>query len=154
MQTEHINRDKQVIALLRARQLSGRTPIVWGLLALTALWFAISLVLQIATHRFSSLWDILIPSPTWAQTAIQVALYCKAHGIDAVIDCCEIVTKYQERLQAQGFPVMADDFLKYRPTELYDVILMNPPFSGEGDALSYIAHIMHAFDLLVDGGFR
>ncbi len=95
---------------------------------------------------------ILEPSAGTGNIAVQVRLYCQVHGIDAQIECCESVPNYQERLRAQGFSVVADDFLRYSPRERYDAILMNPPFSLEGDALAYISHILHAYELLKDGG--
>jgi|SRR5580765_1035961 len=95
---------------------------------------------------------ILEPSAGTGNIAREVLLYCKARDIDAAIDCCEILPKYQKTLQDQGFLLVAEDFLSYRPVLLYDVIIANPPFSVEGDALAYITHIEHAWSLLAPNG--
>lgn len=47
---------------------------------------------------------------------------------------------------------MATDFLSYTPEGPYDVIVMNPPFSVEGDKLAYVTHIEHAWSMLKEGG--
>ena len=96
---------------------------------------------------------VLEPSAGTGNIAREVSLYCQARGINATIDCCEIVPKYQKALQDQGFTVIAEDFLSCRPTmPSYDAVIMNPPFSLEGDALAYITHIGHAWSLLAPGG--
>jgi predicted RNA methylase len=95
---------------------------------------------------------ILEPSAGTGNIAVQVMLYCKAHDIEATIDCCEIVPMHQERLQQQRFPVVAADFLDYHPGAVYDAILMNPPFSTAEDNLAYITHILHAWELLAPHG--
>jgi len=69
------------------------------------------------------------------------------------IDCCEILPINQQVLRDKGFQVVHDDFLTYHPEKRYRAIVMNPPFSVEKDKLAYITHILHAWDLLADGGF-
>ncbi|HZU03706.1 MAG TPA: methyltransferase [Ktedonobacteraceae bacterium] len=69
------------------------------------------------------------------------------------IDCCEILPINQQVLREKGFQVVHDDFLTYHPEKRYRAIVMNPPFSVEKDKLAYITHILHAWDLLADGGF-
>jgi hypothetical protein len=44
------------------------------------------------------------------------------------------------------------DFLTYTPDAPFDYVLMNPPFSVDGDALAYITHIEHAWGMLTDRG--
>ena len=98
---------------------------------------------------------ILEPSAGTGNIAREISLYCQARGIKATIDCCEIVPKYQKALQDQSFSIVAEDFLSYHVHDIaskYDVILMNPPFSIEGDALAYVSHIEHAWSLLASGG--
>lgn len=73
-------------------------------------------------------------------------------GEEIILDCCEIVPAFRDDLIGQGFSVVAEDFLAYRPRESYDAVVMNPPFTREGDPLAYITHIQHAFALLRPGG--
>lgn len=51
-----------------------------------------------------------------------------------------------------GVNVFQMDFLYYSPTELFDLILMNPPYTAPGDRLAYITHIDKALSLLKVGG--
>lgn len=46
--------------------------------------------------------------------------------------------------------VIEGDFLNHR--DLYDCVIMNPPFAIERDKLEYIAHIRHAYNLLLPDG--
>ena len=67
-------------------------------------------------------------------------------------DVCEILDLNRHILQQKGFRVVAEDFLSYQPEEPYDGIVMNPPFSLEGDSKAYITHIMHAYGMLKESG--
>lgn len=51
-------------------------------------------------------------------------------------------------LRDKGYSVAQCDFLTHNPPDGYDKIIMNPPFSRQQD----IDHILHAFDLIEDGG--
>jgi hypothetical protein len=62
--------------------------------------------------------------------------------------CIELNPKNREVLKEAGFNVVAEDFMKFSPDRLYDVIVMNPPFS-EGRAE---AHVRHAAGLLNEDG--
>jgi len=68
------------------------------------------------------------------------------------VDCCEILGVNRTALMNEGFNLVGDDFLSYNPADLYDVILMNPPFSLEGDKTAYITHVEHAWKLLEERG--
>jgi phospholipid N-methyltransferase len=95
--------------------------------------------------------ELRVLEPSAGKGAIARAL--RAHfQRSTVIHCCEIVPAFAAFLRSDGFDVVAEDFLAYHPTELYDVIVMNPPFAVEGDALAYITHIEHACTLLAPGG--
>lgn len=76
---------------------------------------------------------------------------------DQLRDCgvSEVVTieNWPERasiLKTKGYPVIERDFLSVTPddTGLFDVVLMNPPFSGGQD----IAHVSHALQFLAPQG--
>lgn len=95
---------------------------------------------------------ILEPSAGTGALAREIEAYCQSRGMRASIDCCEILPKHQQKLQEQGFFVVADDFLSYNPVSKYQAIIMNPPFAIEGDSLAYITHIEHAWSLLADDG--
>jgi methylase of polypeptide subunit release factors len=58
------------------------------------------------------------------------------------------VPKLQDILKLKGFNVVGPDFLEYAPGEVYDAVVMNPPFEGGQDMI----HIRHAYDCLKDGG--
>ncbi|MGD6739684.1 LPD38 domain-containing protein [Photobacterium leiognathi subsp. mandapamensis] len=51
-------------------------------------------------------------------------------------------------LEAKGHKVEGGDFMEYQPNQMYDRILMNPPFSNDMD----IDHVQHAYDMLKPGG--
>ncbi len=74
-------------------------------------------------------------------------MYATLGREDYVLHCCELDPINQTVLQQQGFRIVADNFLHYRPKPhqpCYDLIMMNPPFHD----LEYIEHIEHAWSLL------
>lgn len=69
----------------------------------------------------------------------------------AVVDAIEILPANCEVIAANGIQLMSlrcADFLTVEPTEFYDRVVMNPPFSRQQD----IKHVMHAFKFLKEGG--
>ncbi len=96
----------------------------------------------------SSFWDesSRILEPSAGTGAIAKAIRLIAPTVQ--IDCCEVLPVNREVLNAEGLRVISNDFLTYEPTELYDAVLMNPPFSVEGDKTAYVTHIEHAWSLL------
>jgi hypothetical protein len=52
----------------------------------------------------------------------------------------------------EGVDGTCGDFLEEPPSQLYDRILMNPPFAVAGNAQAYIDHINHAAKMLLPGG--
>ncbi|WP_297322892.1 DUF4942 domain-containing protein [uncultured Bartonella sp.] len=68
------------------------------------------------------------------------------------VDCIEVQPDLAEKLKAEGIynRVIASDFLALKPdqTNLYDRVVMNPPFDRERD----IDHVMHALSFLKPGG--
>ena len=79
-------------------------------------------------------------------------LYGDVSAVTYTIDCCEILPVNRAVLQAKGANLVGDDFTAYNPGPVYDAVMMNPPFSLEGDKLAYITHIGHAWSLLKSGG--
>lgn len=71
---------------------------------------------------------------------------------NAVLDVVEVLPINAAMLRRKGYAPHEMDFLDWRPAYQYDAVLMNPPFSLDGDPLAYITHIRHAWDLLRDGG--
>lgn len=56
-------------------------------------------------------------------------------------------------LRKKGYVnVVEADFLEVQHDRQYDCILMNPPFSVEGDKTAYLTHIQKAYELLAPGG--
>lgn len=53
-------------------------------------------------------------------------------------------------LRRNGYTPIEGDFLTH--TGSYGIILMNPPFSVEGDKTAYITHLQHAWSMLTDPG--
>lgn len=66
--------------------------------------------------------------------------------ITSNVDVAEINPDFYKLLELKGHNVVAADFLEYTPGQIYDAIIMNPPFSDE------IQHIEHAYKLLKDNG--
>jgi hypothetical protein len=62
------------------------------------------------------------------------------------IDVVEQMSGFRELLQLKGYNLVGYDFLECATLNLYDAIIMNPPFSDEQ------RHIKHAYSLLKAGG--
>lgn len=96
---------------------------------------------------------LLEPSAGRGAIAFPLREYAQARNQEATVKCCELDQTFAAFLRAEGLPVVAEDFLAYEPVEGYHAILMNPPFSvAGGDRLAYIAHIEHAWEMLLPGG--
>ncbi|HCZ9048664.1 TPA: PLxRFG domain-containing protein [Vibrio alginolyticus] len=86
---------------------------------------------------------VLEPSAGMGHIADQIAAL---NGVD--LDVGELALTLSELLEEKGHNVVAGDFLEYDAGEIYDRIVMNPPFSNDAD----IHHINHALTMLKDGG--
>lgn len=64
------------------------------------------------------------------------------------IDACEMDEAMYGRCESLGANMVGTDFLAYEPGQVYDLILMNPPFKNKQAQ----QHIEHAWSLLKDGG--
>jgi hypothetical protein len=64
------------------------------------------------------------------------------------VDVIEISSQLRDILTAKGYEVVAHDFDAFTPSEPYDAVILNPPFSNRKDA----EHIMRAFGMLKPGG--
>lgn len=64
------------------------------------------------------------------------------------VDVIEISSQLRDILTAKGYEVVAHDFDAFTPSEPYDAVIMNPPFSQRRDS----EHIMRAFGMLKAGG--
>jgi hypothetical protein len=71
----------------------------------------------------------------------------------ATIDVCELDPYRRAVLQSKGYQVRASDFLQYHPSYSYDVVLMNPPFTVNGNPFTWISHITHAEKMLSDSSW-
>lgn len=60
----------------------------------------------------------------------------------------EIRHSLREVLELKGYELEGDDFLDAKPDELFDHVLMNPPFENGQD----IEHVRHAYQMLKPGG--
>lgn len=72
------------------------------------------------------------------------------YRMDNVVDCIELQPHLADQLSAEGIygKVFCADFLKIRPDQMYDRIVMNPPFDRERD----IDHVFHALNFLKPDG--
>lgn len=70
---------------------------------------------------------------------------------DITLDVVEVHPGRAQKLKMiKGISrVHTTNFLEYSSPDLYDHIIMNPPFSGT----HWMAHILHAYDLLTPGGY-
>lgn len=80
---------------------------------------------------------------------IRAMLRAGADGsnIDAIEfhpDRCRVL----DMLANEGVAVMSANFLQVEPREMYDIIIMNPPFYGT----HWIDHVMHAYKFLTPRG--
>lgn len=65
------------------------------------------------------------------------------------VTCYELMDRNVKKLKALGFKLEGpQDFLSVTPSEIFDRVLINPPFSNFRDA----EHITHAFKFLRPGG--
>ncbi|MFL7022254.1 PLxRFG domain-containing protein [Vibrio cyclitrophicus] len=72
----------------------------------------------------------------------------KIKDTGADLDVGEFAYTMSELLKAKGHNVVSGDFLEYNPGEIYDRIVMNPPFSNDSD----VKHVTHALTMLKPGG--
>lgn len=67
-------------------------------------------------------------------------------GVDKKrIYCIEQDPELTYVLQQKGYKLVGNDFLDYKPQYMFDLILMNPPFSNGAE------HLLHAWDILESG---
>ena len=71
-----------------------------------------------------------------------------ARAAGAEVDAVEISDTLRKLLEAKGHRVVASDFDDYAPAELYDAVIMNPPWSGNAD----VRHTRRAYDMVRPGG--
>lgn len=64
------------------------------------------------------------------------------------VECYELEFLRAAALRRDGFKVQTCDFLERKPEMRYDVVMMNPPFTGGQD----IRHVRHAYQFLKPGG--
>ena len=84
--------------------------------------------------------------PSAGKGSIADAIRDEAPG--ATVEVVEPVGDLRTILQAKGYDVVGYDFLEYNPGEIYDRVVMNPPFEDYQD----VTHVLHAYDLLKPGG--
>ncbi len=66
----------------------------------------------------------------------------------AKVTCIELNPEAAQKLEERGFDPLVTDFLTVEPEEVYDRVVMNPPFTRDQD----IDHVLHAFKFLKPGG--
>lgn len=106
-------------------------------------------MIQVADLDYMNDPDTKILEPSAGHGAIADAIRAKVP--QAQLDVVELLPMNADALARKGHAVHEQDFLSFKGGP-YDRIIMNPPFSVDGDALAYITHINHAWDMLKDGG--
>lgn len=92
---------------------------------------------------------ILEPSAGMGAIANEIYTYSRTNLETTVhLDVCEKNEKRASFLEGSGYDVVARDFMEYDPGEVYDAVLMNPPFEEGLDCV----HVMHAYNMLKPGG--
>ncbi|WP_421220408.1 LPD38 domain-containing protein [Aeromonas enteropelogenes] len=71
-----------------------------------------------------------------------------ARDAGATVEAVELAGDLRDILQEKGFSLVGDDFMETTPSQRYDAVIMNPPFSNDMD----IDHVRHAFGHLKPGG--
>lgn len=71
-----------------------------------------------------------------------------ARDAGATVEAVEVASDLRDILQEKGFSLVGNDFMETTPSQRYDAVIMNPPFSNDMD----IDHVRHAFDHLKPGG--
>lgn len=71
----------------------------------------------------------------------------------AIVHAVEVDEKRADKLRQKfsGVNVTQADFMAHTPI-MPDIVLMNPPFTLQGDKLAYITHIQKAYDVMKAGG--
>lgn len=92
----------------------------------------------------------LVLDPSVGQAALVDAFRravpeCRVHA-------CELDELNQKTLEGKQIELVGSDFLKYQSDAIYDVVIMNPPFSVEGDKKAWITHFNHAYSMLKPDG--
>jgi predicted RNA methylase len=64
------------------------------------------------------------------------------------VQCIELDRRRAGLLRDEGFTVASGDFLSYTVSDVFDRVLMNPPFRNQAD----IDHVMRAWEWLKPGG--
>jgi predicted RNA methylase len=95
---------------------------------------------------------ILEPSAGTGAFADAIKAMILERGVSWQLECCEVLDLNRSMLEAKGHAVVAHDFMQWQPEHPYDLIVMNPPFSLEGDKTAYITHINHAYGMLKEDG--
>lgn len=72
----------------------------------------------------------------------------EAHGHDLDVETIEPINSLRTILEAKGHNLVGRDIMEHNPGEIYDRVIMNPPFEGGQD----MEHVRHAFGLLKPGG--
>ncbi|WP_180342928.1 LPD38 domain-containing protein [Aeromonas veronii] len=71
-----------------------------------------------------------------------------ARDAGATVEAVELASDLRDILQEKGFSLVGNDFMETAPSQRYDAVIMNPPFSNDMD----IDHVRHAFAHLKPGG--
>lgn len=99
--------------------------------------------------------NILEPSAGEGDLALPVFEYlCKTQGKGVNLTLVEKDPKRLKVLREKvgNSRIVEEDFLSYSPGEVFDIIVMNPPFSSPGKPLEWAEHVLKAYSLLEEDG--
>lgn len=90
--------------------------------------------------------DLIILEPSAGSGAIlDFIVGGRRHSAARNMYCCEQDPELKGILQSKGYSVISDDFFEVTGDMMFDLIIMNPPFSN-GDE-----HLLHAWNILDKG---
>ena len=93
--------------------------------------------------KFTGISDLTILEPSAGKG--NILDFIQEHSNCKSLYCCEINPDLKFILQEKNYQVISDDFLNYTGDLLFDLIIMNPPFSNADQ------HILKAWELIDEG---
>lgn len=92
--------------------------------------------------------SVLEPSAGHGAILDTVNEYAKTKGLQLNLSGLERNITLRQILGLKEYNIVGNDFEEYNPIELYDKVIMNPPFEKNQD----VTHVMKAYDCLKAGG--
>ncbi|OZB98047.1 methyltransferase [Paenibacillus sp. XY044] len=91
---------------------------------------------------------ILEPSAGNGNILDGITQYTMEEGLGVNLEALEWNYRLSEILELKQYKIVGNDFTEFEPNNLYDKIIMNPPFEKNQD----VEHVLKAYECLKDGG--